>query len=249
LAQVAVGTGATEIAGGDITDTRWMIETLVNAIYEFRGWQATHESDALLHFIGSEKADRLLTPEEKTDLTDGRETSLHTHPGLGSSGHPNSVSNLLHTMIWIENVAPVIRQNIDARPQIWRELMAVATMVSEIEAIMARSSRRSFTDADRACAGSTTTDFTIDVIDEGLLVQVDLTISGTSPDIDFSIYRDASRTVLVKTWAGVTATTTFRELLDWLNEETPQTGLAYCSVLNNTANEATLTTTLTIKEV
>ncbi len=74
-------------------------------------------------------------------------------------------------------------------------------------------------------------------------------LSGTSPDVDFALYRDAARSQLVKTWNNVTASVTYRELLDWMNEESPQTGLAYCRVVNNTANEATITTTLTLKEV
>lgn len=248
LAEVSVGTGVTEIGTGDITDTRWMTETLVDTILEFRGWQDTHESDELLHFVGSEKADRLLTAQQLTDLTDGGNTSLHTHSGLGSSGHPVAVTNLLHTILWIEDMVPVIRETLDARPQMWRELLAVATMVADMEAILAGSSRRTFTDEERACAGSATVDFTIDVIDEGLLVQVDLTIEGEDPDIDFSVYRDAGRDVLVKTWANITETSTHRELLDWLNEEDPQSGSAYCRVVNNTANEVTVTTVLTIKE-
>jgi len=237
LAQVAVGTGAMEIAGGDITDTRWVMPTFLNHVW-----------DDTAHFTGTEKADRLLTAEDMAALTSGEPTDLHSHEGLGKTGHPYAVSNLLETITWAEEIGEAVRLILDSRPQMWRELLALMTMVDDMRTIMAGSSRRSFTDEDRACAGSTTTDFTLDVLNEGLLVQVDLTISGTSPDIDFSIYRDASRTVLVKTWAGVTATTTFRELLDWLNEETPQDGLAYCSVLNNTANEATVTTTLTIKE-
>ena len=153
------------------------------------------------------------------------------------------------TNLGIRNVRADLIEAADAFGSTPLQMLFDVQLPLAMRTIMAGSSRRSFTDEDRACAGSTTTDFTLDVLNEGLLVQVDLTISGTSPDIDFSIYRDASRTVLVKTWANVTATTTFRELLDWLNEETPQDGLAYCSVLNNTANEATVTTTLTIKEV
>lgn len=248
LAEVAVPAATASIVGGSITDMRWLVPTLVEAVLESRNAIEQHEVDADIHFTGTEKADRLLTAQQLTDLTDGGNTSLHTHSGLGSSGHPVAVTNLLHTILWIEDMVPVIRETLDARPQMWRELLAVATMVADMEAILAGSSRRTFTDEERACAGSATVDFTIDVIDEGLLVQVDLTIEGEDPDIDFSVYRDAGRDVLVKTWANITETSTHRELLDWLNEEDPQSGSAYCRVVNNTANEVTVTTVLTIKE-
>ncbi len=244
LAEVTVPAQAAAVTGTDIVDARRPAPTLVEL------WAATehHEVDADVHFVGNEKTERLLTAQQLADLTDGGNTALHTHSGLGGSGHPAAVTNLLHTILWLEELVPVIRETLDARPQIWRELLAVATMVADIEVVLAGSSRRTFTDEERACAGSTTTDFTIDVIDEGLLVQVDFVLSGTNPDINFSIYRDADRTVLVKTWASVAATSTHRELLDWLNEEDPQSGLAYCRVVNNVADAATVTTTLTIKE-
>lgn len=49
LAQVAIGAGATEITSGNITDTRWMTETLVDAILEFRGADATIAQDLSDH--------------------------------------------------------------------------------------------------------------------------------------------------------------------------------------------------------
>ncbi len=249
LAEVTVGAGATEIETADITDERYLIPT-VRSIHEtLTDDLADHEADSTAHFAGTEKADRLLTAEHLESLTGGDNTTLHSHSGIGSTGHPYAVGNLLQTLIWAEDAGAVLRLILDARPQMWREILALMTMVEDMRVVMAGSSRRSFTDEDRACTGSTNTDFAIDVLNEGLLVQVDLTISGTSPDIDFSLYRDAARTVLVKTWAGITATATYRELLDWLNEESPQDGLAYCRVTNNTPNEATVTTTLTIKEV
>jgi len=56
LAEIAVGAGATEIGGANITDTRWMTETLVDTILEFRaaddaiaGDLSDHVADADAH--------------------------------------------------------------------------------------------------------------------------------------------------------------------------------------------------------
>ncbi len=82
LAEVRVDAAATSITADRITDTRDLIPT----VQTLKATEAAHEADSLAHFTGTEKADRLLSAAQKTDLTDGGETSLHTHPGLGAAG-------------------------------------------------------------------------------------------------------------------------------------------------------------------
>jgi hypothetical protein len=72
---VLVDAGATSIAAGKITDRRVVLTTLVAETAA----RVAHAGDALYHFTGTEKADRLLSAADKTDLTDGGTSSLHKH--------------------------------------------------------------------------------------------------------------------------------------------------------------------------
>ncbi|MHB8867424.1 MAG: hypothetical protein ACYC6T_07955 [Thermoleophilia bacterium] len=267
LAQVLVGTGVTTIVAGAISDTRDLIPTvqsleattwahIADAIAHLSAGEhttfASHVApDALLHFTGTEKADRLLSALQKTDLTDGGESALHTHAGIGSAGYTTAATNHLAIAAKVGQIQDLLGELFDLWPGFAVEWLELTAMVDEMHQIMATSRRRSFTDIDRAVTAgpAVDTDFTIGVLAEGTLTQLDLVFAGTTPDFTLALYRDAARTVLVKSWANVTASPyTSREFLDWINEAVPQAETLYVRVTNNTANAVTLTTTVTIKE-
>lgn len=74
LAAIDVPATDTTIGAAQITDSRDLFGT-VKATLE------THTGDSDFHFTGTEKADRLLSSGDKTDLTDAGTTTLHKHPG------------------------------------------------------------------------------------------------------------------------------------------------------------------------
>ena len=56
---------------------------LAEDVGDLEGALSGHTGDSDIHFTGTEKAECLLSAEEKTALTGGLETDLHMHPGSG----------------------------------------------------------------------------------------------------------------------------------------------------------------------
>jgi hypothetical protein len=80
LAEILVDAEVTSIAAEKITDRRYVLTTVRD-----------HHDATTLHFSGTEKADCLLSAEQKTDLTGAGATVLHYHTGA-SAGEINGGS-------------------------------------------------------------------------------------------------------------------------------------------------------------
>ena len=86
LAQVSVPAADTTIETAQITDSRVLHASLAQLDID----TDAHAAAATYHFTGTEKANQLLSAADKTDLTDGGTTTLHTHVNTASITEMNT---------------------------------------------------------------------------------------------------------------------------------------------------------------
>ena len=147
LAEVTVDAEETEIAGADIEDTRYLLPTLVSLDEALD----THKADTDVH----------LTAVQKTGLTGGGETELHTHPGSGISGGRLTAQlalSVLDDEEWLLQAHRSLRD---------MQLREIETMLSQIEDY---SGLQPHLEAHRAMIDSfASAYFTADGVVEGLV--------------------------------------------------------------------------------
>ena len=212
LAEVSVPTSDTTIENTQITDYRDMIPT----VQALEANVDAHEASADVHFTGTEKTDRLLSELQFTDLTDGNESVIHTHPGIGEnvSGYSAAATGYLALSMSqmelqdvvasiLEEVVPDIR---DGWKQTQTDFVELAVFVDELQTALGPGTLPTYNAGTIIAAA--THDFVLDLA-EVLMTEVSIELASAGAiDCTVQFYEDAGRTVLAQEWANITVAST-----------------------------------------